>query len=135
LQKKPRRTAPQHPLKEDVMKRLFFGLMLLASPALAQVPVPQIPFSGSTRSSCRGHVSRRSDRRRGEFEGERVRPFAGNTSGPAYAAAAAQLLEFAPDGTFVREIGKNLYAWSYGHTVRVDRSDNIWVTDKGRTWS
>src|SRR5258707_12505905 len=55
----------------------------------------------------------------------------GNTSGPAYAAAAAQLLEFARDGKFVREIGKNLYAWSFGHTVRVDRSDNIWVTDKG----
>src|SRR4029077_7450462 len=48
-----------------------------------------------------------------------------------YAAAATQLLEFLPDGTFVREIGKNLYAWSFGHTVRVDRSDNIWVTDKG----
>src|SRR3981189_430603 len=55
----------------------------------------------------------------------------GNTTGPAYAAAAAQLLEFAPDGTFVREIGKNLYAWSFGHTVRVDPSDNIWITDKG----
>jgi hypothetical protein len=32
----------------------------------------------------------------------------GNTSGPAYAAAAAQLLEFGPDGKFIREIGKNL---------------------------
>jgi sugar lactone lactonase YvrE len=55
----------------------------------------------------------------------------GNTTGPAYAAAATQLLEFAPDGRFVREIGHNLYAWSYAHTVRVDPQDNIWVTDKG----
>ncbi len=55
----------------------------------------------------------------------------GNTSGPAYAAAATQLLEFAPDGKFIREIGRNLYAWSYGHTVRIDPQDNIWVTDKG----
>jgi len=31
----------------------------------------------------------------------------------------------------VREIGHNLYAWSYAHTVKVDREDNIWVTDKG----
>src|SRR5207245_3243053 len=23
------------------------------------------------------------------------------------------------------------YAWSFGHTVRVDPSDNIWITDKG----
>ena len=55
----------------------------------------------------------------------------GNTTGPAYGAAAAQLLEFAPDGRFVREIGHNLYAWSFAHTVKVDRQDNIWVTDKG----
>jgi hypothetical protein len=55
----------------------------------------------------------------------------GNTTGPAYAAAAAQLLEFAPNGRFVREIGHNLYAWSFAHMVKVDREDNIWVTDKG----
>jgi len=55
----------------------------------------------------------------------------GNTTGPAYGAAAAQLLEFAPDGRFVREIGHNLYAWSFAHMVKVDREDNIWVTDKG----
>jgi DNA-binding beta-propeller fold protein YncE len=55
----------------------------------------------------------------------------GNTTGPAYAAAASQLLEFGADGRFMREIGKNLYAWSFGHTVRVDKANNIWVTDKG----
>ncbi len=55
----------------------------------------------------------------------------GNTSGPAYGAAAAQLLEFDQHGAFIREIGKNLYAWAYSHTVRVDRYDDIWVTDKG----
>src|SRR6201996_2714716 len=55
----------------------------------------------------------------------------GNTSGPAYGAAATQLLEFDAAGKFVREIGKNLYAWSFAHTVRVDRYDNIWVADKG----
>src|ERR1044072_1926306 len=55
----------------------------------------------------------------------------GNTTGPAYAAAAAQLLEFGPDGTYIREIGRNLYAWSFAHTVRVDKQDNIWVADKG----
>ena len=55
----------------------------------------------------------------------------GNTSGPAYAAAATQLLEFGPDGRFIREIGKHLYAWSFAHTVKVDVQDNIWVTDKG----
>src|ERR1051326_5620513 len=55
----------------------------------------------------------------------------GGTTGPAYGAAAAQLLEFGPDGKFVREIGKNLYAWSYAHAVRVDKDDNLWAIDKG----
>lgn len=55
----------------------------------------------------------------------------GNSSGPAYGATAAQLLEFAPDGRYLREIGKNLYAWSYAHAVRIDKDDNIWAIDKG----
>jgi hypothetical protein len=55
----------------------------------------------------------------------------GNSTGPAYAATASQLLEFSPDGRFLREIGKNLYAWSYAHSVKVDKDDNIWAVDKG----
>jgi hypothetical protein len=55
----------------------------------------------------------------------------GNSTGPAYAAAAAQLLEFDGNGDYLREIGHNLYAWSFAHTVKVDREDNVWVTDKG----
>jgi sugar lactone lactonase YvrE len=55
----------------------------------------------------------------------------GNTRGPAYGAAAAQLLEFDANGNYVREIGHNLYAWSYAHTVKVDAHDDIWATDKG----
>ena len=35
------------------------------------------------------------------------------------------------EGKFLREIGQNLYAWSYAHTVKIDPRDNIWVTDKG----
>jgi len=55
----------------------------------------------------------------------------GNTSGPAYGATASQLLEFLPDGTYVREIGKGLYAWSFAHAIRIDKDDNIWAIDKG----
>ena len=55
----------------------------------------------------------------------------GATTGSAFAAAAAQLLEFGADGKFIREIGKGLYAWSFAHAVRVDKDDFIWVTDKG----
>jgi hypothetical protein len=55
----------------------------------------------------------------------------GDTTGPAYAAAGAQLLEFDAQGQFRREIGHHLYAWSYAHAVKVDPDDNIWVADKG----
>src|SRR5579864_8219372 len=55
----------------------------------------------------------------------------GNTTGPAYGASAAQLLEFDAHGDYLRKIGHNLYAWSFAHSVKVDREDNIWVADKG----
>jgi DNA-binding beta-propeller fold protein YncE len=55
----------------------------------------------------------------------------GNSTGPAYGATASQLLEFGPDGKYLREIGKNLYAWSYAHAVKIDKDDNIWAIDKG----
>ena len=42
-------------------------------------------------------------------------------------AAAAQLLEFGPEGKCLREIGHNLYAWSFAHVVKMDPHDNIWV--------
>ena len=54
-----------------------------------------------------------------------------SANGPAYAPTAAQLLEFGAKGEFIREVGKNLYGWSFAHTVRIDRQDNIWAVDKG----
>jgi DNA-binding beta-propeller fold protein YncE len=99
----------------------------------AQAQVPSIPFDSPPEP-----LKLPADMHFGELTGVAVNSkgnvFAlsrGNTSGPAYAAAATQLLEFDRDGKFIREIGKNLYAWSYGHTVRIDPQDNIWVTDKG----
>jgi DNA-binding beta-propeller fold protein YncE len=115
------------------MKRLPFLLSLLfASTALAQQP-PEIHFR-----SVPDLLQLPPDLYLGEATGVAVNSKGhifvfsrGSTTGPAYAAAAAQLLEFAPDGKFIREIGHHLYAWSFGHTVKVDKEDNIWVTDKG----
>jgi len=55
----------------------------------------------------------------------------GATGGPAYGPTAAQLLEFGPDGEFIREIGRDLYGWAFAHSVRIDKDDNIWAIDKG----
>ena len=54
-----------------------------------------------------------------------------NTSGDIFRSIAAQLFEFDHEGKFVREIGRNLYGFGFAHTVRVDKDDNIWTTDKG----
>src|SRR5450631_3864510 len=116
------------------MKHWIAGLLvLLCSPLLAQQQVPTIAFD-----SVPNVLKLPKDLHLGEVTGVAVNSKGhifvlsrGNTTGPAYSAAAAQLLEFAPDGKFVREIGKNLYAWSFGHSVRVDKDDNIWATDKG----
>jgi hypothetical protein len=112
---------------------LFASLLVCASLAHAQAPVPNIDFE-----SVPDFLKLPKDIYFGEVTGVAVNSKGhvfvlsrGNTAGPAYAAAAAQLLEFNPDGTFAREIGKNLYAWSFGHSVRVDKDDNIWAVDKG----
>jgi DNA-binding beta-propeller fold protein YncE len=98
-----------------------------------QANVPEIPFQ-----SVPDFLKMPADRYLGEVAGVAVNSKGdifvlsrGNTTGPAYGAAAAQLLEFSPRGTFLREIGHGLYAWSFAHAVRIDRQDNIWVADKG----
>ncbi|HEY4985321.1 MAG TPA: 6-bladed beta-propeller, partial [Bradyrhizobium sp.] len=116
------------------MKQALVGLLLLAaSPALAQQAVPTIAFESLPNPLRLPH-----NMYFGEVSGVALNSKGhvfvlsrGNTSGPAYGAAATQLLEFDAKGGFVGEMGKNLYAWSFGHTVKVDPQDNIWVTDKG----
>jgi DNA-binding beta-propeller fold protein YncE len=112
---------------------LIASLLLLSAGTFAQESVPVIRFD-----STPDPVKLPNDIHLGEVTGVAVNSKGhifvlsrGNTTGPAYAAAASQLLEFDGSGKFVREIGKNLYAWSFGHSVRVDRDDNIWATDKG----
>ena len=119
------------------MRQILFAMILTASAALAQEPSPQtaptIPFD-----SVPDFLKLPPDLYLGEAAGVAVNSKGhvfvfsrGGTSGPAYGAAAAQLLEFDADGKFVREIGRNLYAWSFAHAVRVDKEDNIWAVDKG----
>jgi DNA-binding beta-propeller fold protein YncE len=116
------------------MRALVLALaVLLSSTASAQQTVPTITFD-----SVPDPLRLPPDMYFGEMAGVAVNSQGhvyafsrGNTKGPAYAAAAAQLFEFGPDGEFIREIGKNLYAWSFAHAVRVDKQGNIWVADKG----
>src|SRR6202171_5595080 len=119
--------------RHNHMKRSIFVLFFfMAAPLFAQ-QTPEIRFH-----SVPDFLKLPPDLHLGEATGVAVNSKGhifvftrGNTIGPAYGAAAAQLLEFAPDGKFLREIGHHLYAWSFAHTVKVDKDDNIWGTDKG----
>ena len=110
----------------------ILATLLVATAALAQL-APEIPYD-----SVQDFLKLPPDLYLGEVAGVAVNAqrhvfvfSRGNTTGPAYGATAAQLLEFGPDGKFLREIGHNLYAWSYAHAVRVDPQGNIWAIDKG----
>src|SRR5437899_221164 len=46
-------------------------------------------------------------------------------------AYETRLFEYSPQGTFVREIGRNNYGFAFAHSVRVDAQDNIWAVDEG----
>ncbi|MEO8682260.1 MAG: 6-bladed beta-propeller, partial [Vicinamibacterales bacterium] len=106
---------------------------LAVSPASARQAAPELPFV-----SVPDPLKLPDDIHFGEIAGVAVNSKGhifvfsrGNSTGPSYMATASQLLEFDANGKFIREIGKNLYAWSYAHAVRIDKDDNIWVVDKG----
>jgi DNA-binding beta-propeller fold protein YncE len=51
--------------------------------------------------------------------------------GPARGATASQLFEFDQSLKFVKQWGQDNYAASFAHNVRVDKYDNVWMTDEG----
>jgi DNA-binding beta-propeller fold protein YncE len=113
---------------------LFVLFVLLAPSSFAQQSAPDIPFD-----SVPDFLKLPAGMNFGEVPGVAVNSKghvfvftrSNSAGGPAYAPSAAQLLEFGPKGEFLREIGKGLYAWSFAHTVRIDKDDNIWAVDKG----
>lgn len=114
-------------------------LLLLAAPVFAQQPqnldVPEIPFVSEP-----NFLKYPPDMNLGEVLGVAVNSKGhlmvlnhpgSATSGPLYGNATTQLLEFDRDGNFVREVGRGVYGLGYGHSVRYDLDDNLWVVDKG----
>ena len=51
----------------------------------------------------------------------------GNVKG----STAAQLYEFDNELKFVKEWGPDNYSAGFAHTVRVDKQDNVWISDEG----
>jgi hypothetical protein len=119
------------------MKRLATLLLaaasILAFPALAQelgyatsqpLMLPNDTFFGmaagvATNSKGNVFVYTRN--------GEPTVTLAGSRS---FAHGGSSLYEFAADGKFIRQIGKQVYGFLAAQQVRVDKNDNIWVVDR-----
>lgn len=118
------------------------GLRGSAVPAYAQAPAapsvvtaPEIPFDANTE-----FLKYSPDMNLGEVLGIAVNSKGriavlnhpgSSTSGPMYGNASTQLLEFDATGKFLREVGRGVYGLGYGHGLRYDKYDNLWVVDKG----
>lgn len=48
----------------------------------------------------------------------------------AFAHGGSRLFEFDRTGKYVREIGKDSYAFMFAQQVRIDPQDNIWIVDQ-----
>ncbi len=106
-----------------------------AAPAPAPVTVPEIPFDSNP-----NFLKVSPDMNFGEVLGIAINSKGriavlnhpgSATNGPLYGNASTQLWEFDQNGKFIREIGKGVYGLGYGHGIRFDRQDNLWVIDKG----
>ena len=122
------------------MKRLIpvaaaIILVLLAAPVLAQQNAPEIPYV-SVPNFLKYPPTMNLGETLGVAENSKGHIILLNhpgtaTSGPLYGNATTNLLEFDDQGNFVREIGQGVYGFGYGHAVRFDNEDNLWVVDKG----
>jgi outer membrane protein assembly factor BamB len=109
------------------------ALALCASALGAQQPVPEIQFDGTAdflkmpTGQYLGEVAGVAmDAKRHLFVFSRT-----GTRSTLHGGVASQLFEFAPDGSFIREIGATLYGFAFAHTIRFDAQGNLWATDEG----
>jgi sugar lactone lactonase YvrE len=119
----------------SILSLVWIALLLVAhaSPLLAQSTAQEIPFD-----SVPDFLKMPPGLYLGENAGVAVNSKGhifvySRTGAPGHIIApqAAQLFEFAPDGSFIREIGHNLYSMAWAHAVRIDKDDNIWLVDNG----
>jgi len=125
-------------LESRSVVRCVVLLATITAPGAAQgtpteAAVPQIPFDASV-----DFLKLPADTYLGEVAGvaidARRHLYVFSRTGSrttVHGAAASQLFEFGPDGSFIREIGRNLYGFAFAHTVRIDPNGNIWAVDEG----
>jgi len=117
---------------------LFAGVLIAGAPAFAQQIAPEILFDSVPNAlqlpagTYLGEVGGVATNSHGEiFVYTRTgHPTVSLGSSRPFQHGGSKLFEFDPAGKFVREIGKDTYAFNYAAQVRVDSKDNIWVVDE-----
>src|SRR5437667_3104321 len=117
---------------------LIVAGFLAASPAAAQNAVPQIAFDSVANPLTLpddiylGEVGGVATNSRGDIFVYTRTGHPTVTIGTArpFAHGGSRLFQFDRTGKFVREIGKDSYAFMYASQVRVDPGDNIWTVDE-----
>src|SRR4026207_1971938 len=115
-----------------------FALLVLA--LAAGLPRPGVPVAAQNRATATGvavipheAVPNFFKNPPGIYTGENM-GIATNSKGNVFIyhrANETRLCEHAPQGAFVREIGRHNYGFAFAHSVRVDAQDNIWAVDEG----
>ena len=126
-------------MKRSLQLVAVAAVLLVSSPLLAQLTVPEIPYD-----SAANVLTMPNDIYLGEAVGVAtnskgnvfVYTRTGHTTvtegtNRAFRFGSSRLFEFDPNGKFVRELGQGVYGFLFAHTVRVDPQDNIWVVDEG----
>jgi DNA-binding beta-propeller fold protein YncE len=100
-------------------------LLLLGAPVFAQQqPAPEIAFR-----SVPNFLKLPQGMYLGEAAGVAV-----NSKGDIFVynrGEQTRLLEFDPNGNYVRTIGNGLYGFVFAHSVKIDKNDDIWCVDEG----
>ena len=124
-------------------RTLTFGLsaaaLALTISLMAQTPVPEINFDTNAdflktpQNTFLGEVAGVATNSKGNiFVYTRTgHPYATLGDSRTFYHAGSRLFEFTSSGSFVREMGQDLYGFNAAQGLRVDPQDNIWAIDIG----
>ena len=123
---------------KHLMLTLLAAALIAGVPALAQGDAPEIRFDSAANALqlpaglYLGEVGGVATNSHGNiFVYTRTgHPTISIGTARPFAHGGSRLFEFDPSGRFVREIGKDTYAFMFAAQVRVDPSDNIWAVDQ-----
>jgi DNA-binding beta-propeller fold protein YncE len=121
-------------MKKTQIAQIALAAVAVSSALLAQVPeiaydsapnllkLPANIYLGEVATNSKGNI----------FVFSRAGGMFATVGGSrTFTHGGSRLFEFAPNGTYIREIGQDLYGFLFAHSVRVDAQDNIWVVDEG----